>query len=296
MIKRTVEISTKGHYLCVKDDQLILKREREQVAAIPFDDLGLLIVDSKATVYSHHALVLAAESGAVVVLCGDNHHPAALVLPTDSNTLQTKRLRAQAGVKLPRLKQMWRQIVRCKITQQASVFPPDHETRTALTALVSRVRSGDPANVEARASRLYWPALFDDKDFRRRHDRGAAPPNTLLNYGYMVLRAATARAVCGAGLHPSLGIAHHNKYNAFCLADDLMEPYRPFVDVRVRKLWRGGAREVDQETKRTLLEVLTDTVTIEGNKGPLMVALHRTAASMVAVVGGEEKKLALPQS
>jgi len=165
-----------------------------------------------------------------------------------------------------------------------------------LTALVSRVRSGDPANVEARASRLYWPALFDDKDFRRRHDRGAAPPNNLLNYGYMVLRAATARAVCGAGLHPSLGIAHHNKYNAFCLADDLMEPYRPFVDVRVRKLWRGGAREVDQETKRTLLEVLTDTVTIEGNKGPLMVALHRTAASMVAVVGGEEEKLALPQS
>ncbi|MGB2988184.1 MAG: type II CRISPR-associated endonuclease Cas1 [Phycisphaerae bacterium] len=292
MIKRTVEISTDGSYLAVRNDQLVIKREREVVGTVPCEDIGLLIIDSKATVYTHDALVRAAQYGAIVVLCGEDHHPAAMVLPTAANTVQTQRLRLQATAKLPRLKRMWQQIVRAKIRRQAAVLSDKDPARTALEALVSKVRSGDPENVEARASRKYWPALFGDPNFRRK--RKGPPPNNLLNYGYMALRAAVARAVCGAGLHPSLGISHHNKYNPFCLADDLMEPYRPFVDARVVRLWREGQKAIDRDTKRDLLEILTDPVTVGESTGPLMVALHKTAASVVKCLSGEEERLALP--
>jgi CRISPR-associated protein Cas1 len=293
MIKRTLEISTDGHFLSVKNDQLVLSREREVVSTIPCEDVGLLIVDSKSTIFTHDALVRVCEYGGFVVLCGSNHHPAAMLVPTVANEIQTQRVRLQATAKLPLVKQMWRQIVQTKIRNQGGTLPDAHPARTALFAMVPKVRSGDPANVEARASRLYWPALFNDAKFRRQ--REGQPPNNLLNYGYMALRAATARAVCGAGLHPSLGLSHHNKYNPFCLADDLMEPYRPFVDRCVVKLVAEGKIQIDQETKRELLAVLTQTVTVGDADGPLMVALHKTASSVVNVLSGEEERLALPQ-
>ncbi len=292
MIKRTVEISTDGNYLSIRDDQLVIKREREIVATIPCEDIGLLVIDSKATVYSHDALVRVSNSGAVVVLCGDDHHPAAILIPTAANDIQTQRLRVQVSAKKPLLKRLWQQVVRAKIHNQATNLAEDHLARAGLRALIPRVRSGDPTNIEAQASRKYWPVLFDDPKFRRKRD--GSPPNNLLNYGYMALRAATARAVCGAGLHPSIGLAHHNKYNPFCLADDLMEPYRPYVDFRVVGLHRAGKIEIDRDAKRELLEVLTDTVTICGTRGPLMVALHKTAASLVRCFEEEKEKLALP--
>ncbi len=292
MIKRTVEISTDGYFLCVKNDQLVLLRDRQVVSTIPCEDIGLLIIDSKATTYTHDALVRVAERGALVVLCGKDHHPAAMVLPTVANETQTQRVRLQAAATLPRRKQMWRQIVQAKIRRQAAVLAEDHPAHKALLALVSKVRSGDPTNVEARASRLYWPALFGDPTFRRK--RQGLPPNNLLNYGYMALRAATARALCGAGFHPGLGLSHHNKYNPFCLADDIMEPFRPLVDARVAGLWRDGQKELDADVKRALLELLAEPVTVADLTGPLMVALHRTAGSVVKCLAGQAAQLALP--
>jgi CRISPR-associated protein Cas1 len=161
-----------------------------------------------------------------------------------------------------------------------------------LLNLVPRVRSGDPANVEAHAARVYWPALFGDA-FRRLPE--GEPPNGLLNYGYMVLRACVARALCGAGLHPAFGLHHHNRGNPFCLADDLLEPLRPLVDVRVKALVAAGTTDVTREAKVQLLTVLTETVQMGGEKGPLMVALERVAASLVRCYAREENKLELPR-
>ena len=157
---------------------------------------------------------------------------------------------------------------------------------------MSEVRSGDPTNVEAQAARLYWPALLGEA-FRR--DPEGPPPNAFLNYGYMVLRSCVARAVCGAGLHPALGLHHHNRSNLFCLADDLLEPLRPLVDVQVRELAQAGVTEIDRDSKVRLLTVLAETVEIGGEKGPLMVALERVTASLVRCYGGEAKKLELPR-
>jgi CRISPR-associated protein Cas1 len=293
MIKRTVEISTEGHFLSIKNDQLVIERQRELISTIPCEDIGVLIIDSKATVYTHDVLVRTTHYGAVVVLCGDDHLPAGMMLPMVANTIQTERLAVQVGAKLPLKKRLWQQIVQAKIRMQASALPEDHQVRAVLSALVPKVRSGDPDNLEAQAARLYWPAVFADPKFRRL--RTGPPPNNLLNYGYMAVRAAVARAACGAGLHPSLGLSHHNKYDPFCLADDLMEPFRPLVDIRVARLWSEGKRDICQETKRALLTVLTDQVNVGGETGPLMVALHKTAASLVKCLAGEEEKLALPQ-
>jgi len=293
MIKRTIEISGEQTYLSVHNGQLVIKREGLEVGRVPCEDIGLLILDSKATSYTHTALVEPLRHDAVIVLCGDNHHPAAFVLPVAANSLQTERLRRQAEAKKPLAKKLWKHIVQAKIANQAAVLE-DAEPAARMRALIASVRSGDPANVEARAARIYWPALFGDAGFRR--DPEGGPPNNLLNYGYMVLRASMARAICGSGLHPSLGLQHHNRYNPFCLADDLLEPYRPWVDGRVRELHVAGIRAIDRNVKHRLLEVLTDSVRVSGEAGPIMVAMQKTAASLGQCYAGEGEELALPES
>ncbi len=291
MIKRTIEVSGKGNHLAIDQGSLTVRRDGEEVGRVPLEDLGVLVLDCPTTTYTHSVLTEALAAGAVVIPCGREHLPRGLFLPQE-NALQTQRLLQQAAAPLPLKKRLWKQIVQAKIRHQAGALPEGSPARRKLAALVSTVRSGDPANVEAHASRRYWPALFG-KTFRRRPD--GPPPNGLLNYGYMALRACVARSICAAGLHPALGLHHHNRANPFCLADDLLEPLRPLVDRRVHALLQGGLTTIEREAKTQLLALMAETIEVAGARGPLMVALARTAASLVRCYAGEQKKLDLPK-
>ncbi|MCX5772059.1 MAG: type II CRISPR-associated endonuclease Cas1 [Candidatus Hydrogenedentes bacterium] len=291
MIKRTIEISGDGNHLSVSQGSLLVHKNGEVLARVPLEDLGVLILDAPNTTYTHSVITDALAAGAVVIPCGRNHNPCGLFLPQD-NSLLVQRLSAQVEAPLPLKKTLWKQIVQAKIRSQATALGPECPQRGLLLNLVPNVRSGDPTNVEAHAARIYWPALFGEA-FRRLPE--GEPPNGLLNYGYMVLRACVARAVCGAGLHPAFGLHHHNRGNPFCLADDLLEPLRPLVDVRVKALVGAGITDVTREAKVQLLTVLTETVETGGEKGPLMVALERVAASLVRCYAREQKKLELPR-
>ncbi|HIJ53465.1 MAG TPA: type II CRISPR-associated endonuclease Cas1 [Planctomycetes bacterium] len=294
MIKRIIEISQARTHLSIKYGQLIIKEAGEQVASIPCEDIGVLLVDHRGTTYTHCVFTELLGCGAAVVLCGENHHPSGMLLPLESNTLQTERFRWQIEAKEPVKKRLWKQIVRAKIKHQAKLLGKDSDVYRSLMTLRDRVRSGDPDNIEAQASRKFWPAYLQDFQFRR--NVNGPPPNNMLNYGYMVMRAAVARALCSAGLLPSLGIHHRNRYNAFCLADDILEPFRGFVEAKVREICESESVPdvLDQQIKAGLLEVLYETVVIGGFKGPLMVGLHRTMASLQRCFAGEQKELDLP--
>ena len=294
MIKRIVEISSARTHLSIRYGQLILKENGEQIASIPCEDIGVLLVDHQGTSYTHSVFTELLRCGAAVVLSGGNHHPSGMLLPIESNSVQTERFRRQIEVKEPVKKRLWKQIVQAKIKHQARLTGRDSDVYKSLMALRHRVRSGDPENIEAQASRKFWPVYLQDMAFHR--DINGAPPNNMLNYGYMVMRAAVARALCSAGLLPSLGIHHRNRYNAFCLADDLIEPFRGFVESKVRDCYfsNGPMDHLDHPTKAKLLEVLYESVTIACFKGPLMVGLHRTMASLQRCFAGEQKQLDLP--
>lgn len=295
MIKRIVEISSARTHLSVRYGQLIIKENGAELSSIPCEDIGVLLVDHQGTSYTHCVFSTLLGCGVAVVLCGGDHHPAGLLLPIESNSLQTERFRQQIEVKEPVKKRLWEQIVRAKIKHQAILVGKDSDVYKSLMALRDRVRSGDPSNIEAQASRKFWPVYLQDVQFRR--DINGAPPNNLLNYGYMVMRAAVARALCSAGLLPSLGIHHRNRYNAFCLADDMVEPFRGFVEAKVREICEseGLPDRLDQQVKARLLEVLYQEVGIAGYKGPLMVGLHRTMASLQRCFAGEQKYVDLPE-
>jgi CRISPR-associated protein Cas1 len=302
MIKRTVEISQEPFHLTVRDRQLLLlAKEREPKrlptapgnlrTSIPCEDVGVLLVDHGGCTYTHAALAELVENDAAVILCGRDHLPTGILLPLTNHTQVVWRIDDQINLRPPLRKQLWRQIVQAKIRGQASNFPSDHAMHTQLMALSRRVRSGDPDNMEARAARAYWIAFFGSS-FRRDPDRQDV--NRLLNYGYTVLRAAVARAIVGAGLLPMLGLHHRNRSNAFCLADDLVEPLRPLVDDAARHLADAGQLELQPHTKRTLLEILTAEVRTADFKGPLMVALHRYVASFARCLEARKADLDIP--
>jgi len=324
MIKKIIEISQAKTYLAVRNKQLVIRQTTAegpstssgqggcstQESKIPCEDVGVLIVDHVGTTYTHSVFAELLKNGAAIVLCGGNHHPAGMLLPIEGNTLQSERFREQIEAKEPVKKRLWQQIIRAKIRHQAKLSGKDSDTYKALMALREEVRSGDPDNIEAQASKKFWAVYLPQMDsthstssgqagspqgFRR--DIGGAPPNNMLNYGYMVMRAAVARALCSAGLLPCIGVHHHNRYNAFCLADDVVEPFRGFVEAKVRDicLSDGVPEELTQEIKAKLLEVLYQDVTIAGFSGPLMVGLHRTAASLQKCFAEEQKELELPE-
>jgi len=294
MIKRIVEISQARTRLSIRLGQLIVKSDEVEERSIPCEDIGILLVEHPGTTYTHSVFTELLKQGAAVVFCGGDHQPAGMLLPIEGNTVQAERFRQQIEAKEPTKKQLWRQLVRAKIKHQAKIAGPDSEVYKELLALRHRVRSGDPDNIEAQTSKKYWPAFISTIDFRR--DIEGPPPNNLLNYGYMVMRAAVARALCSAGLHPSIGLHHCNKYNAFCLADDVLEPFRGFVESKVKQICetQTAIDDLTQPIKAQLLEVLYQEITIGDIAGPLMVGLHRTAASLVRCFAGEQKEMDLP--
>ncbi len=309
VIKKIIEISQAKTHLAIRNSQLVVRQDSKETN-IPCEDIGVLLVDHSGVTYTHSVFTELLKSGAAVVLCGSDHHPTGMLLPIESNSVQTERFRQQIEAKEPVKKKLWQQIVRAKIKHQAKLVGKDSDTYKVLMGLREQVRSGDPDNIEAQASKKFWGAYIQGLDstgspqaFRRNID-GAAP-NNMLNYGYIVMRAAVARALCSAGLLPCLGIHHRNRYNAFCLADDVIEPFRGFVESKVREICEqnGVPDELTQQIKAKLLEVLYEEVKIGSTSsrqvaefaGPLMVGLHRTAASLQRCFAGEQKEMDLPE-
>ena len=301
MNRRIVEVSQAAH-LSLQHRQLVVHfRNGNPIGTapqntVPIEDLGLLILDHPAISYSQQLLTAASENNVAIILCNNQHLPTAMLLPFVGNSLQTKFLATQSSVPLPRKKRLWQVIVRAKIRAQARTLQLLGLESGRLREMVERVRSGDAGNLEAQAARLYWKQLFG-KDFQRGRELGGA--NKLLNYGYMVMRAAVARAIVGAGLHPSLGIHHCNQYNGFCLADDLVEPLRPLIDLKAHGLMQKGEGDsLQQSQKARLLASLYLPVVLKGDgngKQPLLTALHIYTAGVRKAITGEIKAPPIPE-
>jgi CRISPR-associated protein Cas1 len=275
------------------DAPYVHRAKRHDEVTVPLTDIAALIVSHPQVSFTHAVLAGLAEAGAIFVACNPKHMPAAMLLPLASHSTQTERFAQQAALSQPARKQMWQQIVRAKILAQARLVEERAGRDFGLLPMASRVRSGDAGNLESQAARIYWPALFGD--FHR--DPEGEGVNACLNYGYAVLRAVVARALCGAGLHPSLGVHHHNRYDAFCLADDLMEPFRPLVDRVVAGLHdqRGPSLAVDKDSKAAIIQGLLQRYVGESESRTLFDWAARAASSLAAVIEGREEKLAIPE-
>lgn len=309
MIKKTLYFGNPA-YLSLRDGQLVIRlpesRQMETPAAgagssreatRPVEDVGVVVLDNPQITITAGALGALLERGCAVVTCDRRRMPTGLLLPLYGNTTQNERFRHQLDASLPLRKQLWQQTIQAKINNQAAVLSACTGVETkCMRAWASDVRSGDPDNLEARAAAYYWKSFFPDiPGFTR--DREGMPPNHLLNYGYAILRAVVARGLVGSGLLPTLGIHHHNRYNAYCLADDIMEPYRPLVDRLVSQICQeyGADTPLEKNIKAMLLTVPTIEVTIGGKRSPLMIAVSQTTASLYKCFAGELRRIAYPE-
>ena len=292
MLKQTL-VFTNPFRLSLKNAQLVIasKEMPEETRTIPIEDVGMVIIENQQVSVTIPLLNELVDAGVAVVLCDRKGMPHAMLQNMDGNNLQGEFLRNQIEVGEVLRKQLWKQIVEAKIKNQSALLEKLHGKGAQLKPLYMNVKSGDSDNREGIAARLYWGALFGEDFVRNREESGI---NALLNYGYTVLRAATARALVSAGLTPSLGIFHHNRSNAFPLADDLMEPYRPFVDEVVYHLCEEGEMEINKETKVELIGVLTCDTFFAKVTRPLQIGLSITMASLAKCYAGKQKNLSLP--
>lgn len=299
MIKRTLYFGN-GAYLSLKDGQMVIDipQAKEQVVkdmvrrTIPVEDIGVVVLDNRQITITHGLMDALLAANAAVITCDSRSMPSGLMLPLCGNSVQNERFREQLNASLPLQKQLWQQTVQTKIKNQASVLKMcrSGEIRNMLR-WVNEVRSDDADNLEARAAAYYWPNMFTN--FKR--DRDGDAPNNMLNYGYAILRAIVARALVASGLLPTLGIHHHNRYNAYCLADDIMEPYRPFVDKLVVEIFDSGVVDINKEVKAKLLSIPVLDVNIGGQRSPLMIAAGITTSSLYKCFSGDSRKILYPE-
>lgn len=316
MIKRTLYFGNPAYLNC-KSEQLIINIKNDQAEipfvelpeteeryesrkdlsrTIPIEDIGIVIIDHYGIVISHYLLHTLLENNCAVVFCNMQHLPSGLLLNLDSNSLQSEKFRNQINASVPLKKQLWQQTVQAKVRNQAEFLKQKGKNVNVMLRWAKQVKSGDTDNIEAIAAQHYWKNIFPNRlDFIR--TRIGPNPNNLLNYGYAILRAITARSLSGSGLLPTLGIFHRNKYNAYCLADDIMEPYRPFVDAIVCNITNNGEEHVEltPDTKRNILELITADVLMNGERSPLMVAMQKTTSSLSKCFDGKEKKINYPE-
>jgi CRISPR-associated protein Cas1 len=294
MIGRIVEVADDRRHLFMSRGFMVVQDtegERKELGQVPLDDIAAVIANAHGLSYTNNLLVALAERGAPFVLCAANHNAVGMLLPVDGNYNQAKRFDAQLEATKPTIKRLWAEVVRAKLEQQAAALEAAGRPTAPLSALAGKVRSGDPDNLEAQGARRYWGLLFGE-GFRRDQDMGGL--NAMLNYGYTVLRAATARAVIGAGLHPTLGLHHSNDSNPMRLVDDLMEPFRPVIDLKIWQLQRNGEPEITPETKRALVRTLYDDMQTDAGATPVLVCMQKLATSLAQVYLGERDKLDLP--
>ena len=308
MVKRTL-CFTNPAYLSLKNEQLVIKLpevegnaslpeafKADAIRTVPIEDIGIVVLDNSRITVTHGVLEKLLENNCAVVTCDSNHLPVGMLLPLCANSTQTERMRYQIDASQPLKKQLWQQTIVAKIQNQAAVLNTIRgcEVRN-MQKWATEVKSGDSDNLEARAAVYYWQNAFPSiPNFVR--DRDGDAPNNLLNYGYAILRAIVARALAGSGLLPTLGIHHRNKYNAYCLADDVMEPYRPYVDRLVMEIFDKypDCSELTKELKAELLRIPVLDVVINGKRSPLMVAASTTTSSLQKCYSGEIRKIAYP--
>lgn len=307
MIKKTLYFGNPV-YLSLKNAQLVIRlpevvknntlpeyfKQASEVTK-PIEDIGVVVLDHKQITITSGVLEALIENNCAVLTCDSKSMPVGLLLPLHGNTTQNERFRQQLDASLPLLKQLWQQTVKVKIENQAAVLQEcTGEVVKCMKVWAADVRSGDPDNLEARAAAYYWKNLFRIEGFTR--DKDGIPPNNLLNYGYAILRAVVARGLVASGLLPTLGIHHHNRYNAYCLADDIMEPYRPYVDRLVYHIVERGNdyMELTKDLKAQLLTIPTLETVIAGKRSPLMVAVGQTTASLYKCFSGELRKISYP--
>jgi len=294
VIGRIIEVAEDRRHLFLSRGFLVVQDtegERKELGQIPLDDIAAVIANAHGLSYTNNLLVALAERCAPFVLCAANHNAVGMVMTIDGNYQQAKRFDAQLAATQPLIKRMWADIVKSKLQQQAAALEATGAPHIPLQALVKKVRSGDPENFEAQGAKRYWGLLFGD-DFRRDQQGGGI--NAMLNYGYTVLRAATARAVIAAGLHPTIGLHHSNEGNAMRLVDDLMEPFRPMIDLKVWQLSKQGKTMVTPESKRALVRSLYDDMQTSAGATPVMVCTQKLAVSLAQAFMGERDKLDLP--
>lgn len=294
MIKRTIEISSRS-YLSIKNKQLVIKQQDRQVAQVPMEDIGVIVLNDPSITMTQSVMVSSQQNNVALVVCDERHLPVSTLLPlAEGNKLHNKILRTQMTIRPSTKKRLWQHIVKQKIANQAATLSKAGVNTKPLLAMIEKVKSGDPTNVEAQAARYYWRTLFGDS-FRRDKDQEGV--NALLNYGYSIIRAAVGRAIVGTGLHPSIGLFHQNQYNGLSLADDLMEPFRPWIDNKVLAIRRlQVAPEINQETKRKLLLTLEEKVLYKSKKMPFMVSLGHLAAELKLAHEHNLKKLNWPET
>jgi len=287
-------LSSARAFVSISNGLLTLDVEGHERMTIPPGDVAALVAGSYAVTFTREAVAQLAEAGAQVVVCDKRQMPVAMLLPLRGFHQPATRMAIQARAKSPVLKRVWRQVVRNKVRSQATLLRKLGRSDAGMEELALEVKSGDPSNIEGQAARLYWVRLFGES-FRR--DTEAFDQNRFLNYGYALVRAMTCRAICAAGLHPGLGVHHHHRANAFCLADDLMEPFRPVVDeVVVGVVGQDGAAAMMTPTiKKKLLEVVQRRVTIGGEDRVLFDAISRSALSLAGVFEGRRKRIELPE-
>jgi CRISPR-associated protein Cas1 len=294
MTDRILDFSDEPARLSVRNFLLVIKREEKEDMTIPVAELAVIVISHPMVTFTQSVLSSLCLAGGTFITCDDKHMPVGILLPIAANFTQTERFAQQANSSEPLRKNIWQQIIKAKIKGQGNLLKEIRGDDFGLCEQSTKVLSGDTANVEARAARTYWGALFDDPNFRRA--REVDDQNRFLNYGYMVLRAIVARGICASGLHPSIGVHHHNKYDAFCLASDLMEPLRPIVDRAVYNLVQefGTDAPMDKEVKTYLLSAFLQKHMIEECERSLFEISTMMASSLCQIFGGAKKKLALP--
>lgn len=296
MIKRTLFFSNPA-YLSTKNEQLVVNYPEEDKApkSVPIEDIGVIVLEHPQITITNGLLTRLIQNKAAVISCNQQHLPISLLQPLIGHTEQTERYRKQTEASLPLKKNLWQQTVMAKIKNQAAHLASRDKNAKKLERWAKEVKSGDTENHEAIAAAHYWQNLFELEGFSR--NQKGIPPNNLLNYGYAILRAITARALVSSGMLPSLGIYHRNKYNAFCLADDIMEPYRPLVDRMVYDIVESGTdiEELSTDLKISLLKIPALDVVIDGDRSPLMVAMSRTTNSLYECFAGISRKILYPE-
>lgn len=277
MLDQIVDIATDGRHLSRDRGFLKVTEGGVEIGRTPLDQIVGVIVHAHGTTWTTSLLTELAERGAPVVLCAANHAPKSVLMPLEGHHAQGARIRAQWQAKIPLIKQAWKQLVIAKVRMQAAALEAVGEPPAPLKLMIRKITSGDKTNIEAQAARFYWPRMMG-LNFRR--DVAGDRENALLNYGYTILRAAAARAVVAAGLHPTIGLFHANRGNAFALGDDLMEPFRPLVDCAVRSIARGRGCDVDTQAKQMLARLIATDLPLGGGTTPVSVALMKLATSL----------------
>tara|TARA_R110002072_G_scaffold169672_11_gene323266 strand:+ start:6257 stop:7147 length:891 start_codon:yes stop_codon:yes gene_type:complete len=295
MIKRSIFI-TNPYHLSTKNRQLVLRSKDQEIreSQIPIEDIGFAVFENPQITFTQSVIELMAKNNVALIFCSRDFMPVSMLFHLDTHSIQTERFRAQINASEPLKKKLWKQTVKQKIHNQAIALELCGKDNQALVYLVKKVKSGDPENIEGRAAKRYWASLFPNQ-FRR--DRFGEGPNPALNYGYTILRSAVARALAGSGLLSSLGIHHRNRYNSFCLADDIMEPYRPYVDLLVKEMLVDGldTEVLGKMEKAHLLKILTCDVVINKRRRPLMVGLSETTSSLAKCFEGERTTILFPK-